>query len=445
MTEAVAEQAQTTGAPPGTSFFAPAVHLLDENATGSDQSDQAIIFGQAGDSQAHPVHVDIERAEVTQVNHGPSQVSVTLNNQRHQSYENPRPISPSWKYNRLDHLKFGQKLVVKFGYAMKEPGSADSRVAPASADTAFQKNLMLRARITDMTFGFPNQGGSKVTLKGEDAMSLLNAKPENDKRYDRQNEVQMVEEILVRSGSGLQLADGPRENLSGTIRSLTHRKGTSYLQFVQELAKRLDYEVWVDIDQANQIHFEKARSLMLGAVIDLSWNRNLVDFKPRFKGWDIYTGATAGGRNPSRRSAIREVVAASEIQSDLHTAPEGPGPITAIQARSDFFTGGGDSDENNVTVDVNNLDTARARMAAVSELRRSAREFLTADATTIGLPHLRPGMHVNIKKLYAPFDGIYYVTHAIHTIDNTGYRTKVKLRRPGMLNPSAYPTQASGA
>jgi phage protein D len=64
---------------------------------------------------------------------------------------------------------------------------------------------------------------------------------------------------------------------------------------------------------------------------------------------------------------------------------------------------------------------------------------LTAEATVIGSPNLRPGIHVNLSKLEAPFDGIYYVTKSEHTIDNSGYQTKLSLRRPGMLDPSLYP------
>ena len=64
-----------------------------------------------------------------------------------------------------------------------------------------------------------------------------------------------------------------------------------------------------------------------------------------------------------------------------------------------------------------------------------------ADVTTIGFTGLRPGIHVNLSGLYAPFDGVYYVTTAVHTLsaEGKGFTTKCSLRRPGMLDPSAYP------
>ena len=413
----------------GRYYHAPQVRLLIGDG---GQGTEPIVLPPTSDANgvSHPVHADIEHAEVSQVNHGPSQVSIRLNNQRHEDTTKPRPVAPMWKYNAFDPLSFGQRMKVMFGYAIgtHQGDSANS-----------QENLMLRARITDMTYDFPNTGGDKVTIKAEDALSLLKAKATVDTRYDRKNEIDMVREILTRSNSGLTLADGPRETISGTIRRLTHRKGISYYQFIEELAKRLDYEIWVDIDDSNKLHFEKSRSLALDTCFDLVWGRDLLDFKPKFKGWDIATNATAGGSNPSRRAPVRELVDASDIEGDLHTAPGGLTPMTAIAARSAFFSVEGAQPENPVRIDTRNLDSGRVRLKAIAELRRSAREFLTADVTLIGSPNLRPGMHVNISKLNVPFDGIYYITKAIHTIDNSGYKTKLSLRRPGMLDPRLYP------
>jgi phage protein D len=71
-------------------------------------------------------------------------------------------------------------------------------------------------------------------------------------------------------------------------------------------------------------------------------------------------------------------------------------------------------------------------------LRERAREFLTAEGSTIGFPKIRPGIHLNISGLRAPFDGLYYVTRATHTLDERGYRTGFSVRRPGMLPPEGY-------
>jgi phage protein D len=86
---------------------------------------------------------------------------------------------------------------------------------------------------------------------------------------------------------------------------------------------------------------------------------------------------------------------------------------------------------NNVT----NIDTERAQVMAEAQLRKQAREFLTIEGLTIGLPRLRPGFHGEIKGMRPPFDGFYYIIKTIHTYGPDGLRTRFTGRRPGMPVP----------
>ena len=82
MTESAIAQIQAPGnAPLGTLFHAPHVRLLNESG-----DEPVLLPAESGGLRPHPVHADIEKAMVTQVNHGPSQVSITFNNQRHEGY-----------------------------------------------------------------------------------------------------------------------------------------------------------------------------------------------------------------------------------------------------------------------------------------------------------------------------------------------------------------------
>jgi phage protein D len=84
---------------------------------------------------------------------------------------------------------------------------------------------------------------------------------------------------------------------------------------------------------------------------------------------------------------------------------------------------------------VANLDQTRANWLALGLLRKKARELLTVNATTIGLPRLRPGRHVEIRGMRAPFDGFYYVTRTVHTFGSKGLQTEFSASRPGMELP----------
>jgi hypothetical protein len=411
---------------PGTKFFAPQVRLVTEDGEPITIEDQ-------------PVSPDIISATVTLLNSGVGQVDVVLNNQRHNDAN--RPVVPVWRYNKLDTLSFGKRMRVDFRYG-------NDGWTP-----------MMLARITDVAFDFPAAEGAKITLKGEDLVSLLKAKPEMDEMYIDFHEIDMVELVLSSSNSGLSLpADRPQNAFSTVLPSITHEKAKSFLQFIQAFAERMDYEVFVAFDNPEpgraapnpveadprsvSFHFEPSRSATVDDVVALQWGRDIVDFKPKLKVWDILTAAEASGSVPRGRGGLTVTVPMSDAINDLQTADGGPTPMSVADFRASEFDEENRPEANVHTITATNIDEERARMHAKAALRKSAREFLTADITTIGFTRLRPGIHVNLTGLYAPFDGIYYVAKTVHTLTAAGYITKTSLNRPGMLDPDQYPTEA---
>jgi phage protein D len=57
------------------------------------------------------------------------------------------------------------------------------------------------------------------------------------------------------------------------------------------------------------------------------------------------------------------------------------------------------------------------------------RQMVKASGATVGLPDLRAGSKLHVKKLGARFDGEYFVTGTTHTIGDSGYRTTFNARR----------------
>ena len=412
-----------TATKPGTSFHAPQVRLVTEE-------------GQPVAINGKPISPDLVSASVTLPHTGVGQTEIVLNNQRHNDAN--RPVTPSWRYNGLGEVSFGTRLRVDFRYG------------------AEGWTPMILARVTDLGFTFPSAAGSMVMLKGEDLASLLKAKPTADKKYEQQHEVDMVEAVLEASESKLSLADKPAPLFSTAMPVITHEKAKSYLQFIQAFAERMDYEVFVAFDNPEpgraapnpteadarsvSFHFQPARSAVLNEMVTLQWGRDIVDFKPTFTAWDILTYVTASGSVPQGRGGIMEFVTLDSGIDDLHTAPGGPAPLNVAEARKKAFADENSASENGDEVTAANIDQERAVMQATAKLRASARQFLAADITTIGFTKLKPGIHVNLTGFYAPFDGVYYITKTVHTLSAAGYVTVTSVRRPGMLDPSTYPS-----
>jgi len=402
---------------PGQSLYAPQARLVDPTS--------GTVLEDAND--------DIASIRIQQVNHGVSQVTVTLNNQ--QTFPaNPR--FPPWQYNDMQAFKFGQRVRVDFRYG----GEA-------------QWTPMILARITDLQFTFPVGAGATLAVVGEDLLSLLKIQDpqQKDNPYRDQQEVDIVNDCVRRAGVQAALPLGQplkqRDVFSNPLTSEVHQKSQTFLQFIQQLGERLDYEVFVDFDarqvpedaQPNQprveLHFEPARSLVLQDVVDLSWGTNLVSFTPRFKIWEQYTQVTTKGRDPRRRQTVTGQAEESAVTEDLQSEGDTT-PQSAISLRRRFFAD--DQPENPYSTSVTNLDADRATVNAKKLLRDRAREFISAEGSTIGFTAIRPGVHINVQGLRAPFDGLYYVTKAVHTLDSGGYKTSFTVRRPGMLPPEGY-------
>lgn len=426
---------------PGAKFFAPQARLVTQDG-------QPLLVGNQSIDQ------DLMSVTVTQPCTGVGQVEITLNNQR---FGSPNPRTPPWKYNGLKQaeLAFGTRLRVDLRYG-QDPWTP-----------------MMLVRVTNAGFAFPSAAGATVTVTGEDMLSLLRTKPTKPVKHRKVKEFKIVEDELKASGSGLTVfLPAPSDLFSSPLAELTHEPSQSYLQFIQSLAERMDYEVYVGFDKPGdpftgeaasktgaksvinadvKLHFSPARSAVLGNPIPLAWGLDIVEFKPTFKIWDILTEAKVTGGLPRARGRCdppEPIKMDDAIKGDLHPAPGQSAPISAIEARKRALETeagsaktrvGPEIEANVATVEVKNLDTERATRQGIAALRKSAREFLTAEITTIGYARLRPGIHVNLTGFYAPFDGIYYITQAVHTLSSAGYTTKISVRRPGMLDPSGYP------
>src|SRR5690606_9745434 len=124
---------------------------------------------------------------------------------------------------------------------------------------------MILAQVNELQFGF-GASGDQLTVIGEDLLSVLKRKPDRDKRYGRlPSEAQIVSDVVERSGgprfTGVAVSD-PRPDPEGWVTNrgpllawpsfseqtptITHQKAQTYLQFLQSIASRMDFEIFVD-------------------------------------------------------------------------------------------------------------------------------------------------------------------------------------------------------
>ena len=248
---------------PGATYFAPDVRIV---ALG-ELRDQ----GEAGED------LELERphiisVEVTRVHSGVSQYSIVLNNWNDALPAQPRSENqrawPPFRYNNLEVFEFGQRLRIDMRYW---PDSASDSVEPVRA--AHRWVPMIAGPITDMRFSFPSGEGAQLTLVGEDDLYPLRNKITEDRTLER-SEKEIIEDVLLLAVYPLPLQASDHWERMGFFsnpssrRSFQLNEGQSYLEFIEDVAKRFDCEVYVDFDDLAseeprvQFYVEPARSLL---------------------------------------------------------------------------------------------------------------------------------------------------------------------------------------
>jgi hypothetical protein len=240
--------------------------------------------------------------------------------------------------------------------------------------------------------------------------------------------------------------------------------GQSVLEFIQKLAERLDFEVFLEFALTDKppprmppgpppplkFHFEPYRGRAkpvesLRPIFRLDRERNLLDFNPTIKVADQYSSVKVKGRHrdPLLAKEVRGEATHTVLSDELHVDPSLDGPLkSGPEVREKFFR---ERTSKFTVQNQSNLDDVRADWSAKAAIRKKARELFTIDATTIGVPRIRPGNHVEIRGMRPPFDGFYYVTKTVHTLGTDGYRTKITASRPGMELPPYASKKAGGA
>jgi hypothetical protein len=435
----IAPASSTSAVPsrPGYPYFAPEARLMR-------------LSGKAGAAEKGEeiadIRGDILRLEVTRVNDGAGQYSVTLNNwddilpsDRKRLKEEGKPALPRYKYNDFQTLVFGTRLRLDLRYwpsgrTEKEGGGWIPMIA---------------GPITDMKFTFSPQEGARLVVSGEDDLKVLQAKNPKKVRYSGKSEEGIIRDVLQRANTsiGTSLALKSTEGWPGFATNDSqalaeaHLEGQSYLEYIQKFADRMDFEVYLefasldDAGSAVEFHFEPSRARLdpdpSGFVLERE--KNLLDFTPTIKVAEQFTKATVKGRHRVRTRPVRVKadVGPDILKDELPVADEGASSLSGPEWRKKLFGDNPDTQANQT-----NLDEDRARTLAEAHFRRKAREFLVIQGSTLGLPRLRPGQYIELKGVKAPFDGLYYVTQTVHSFGEDGLRTRFTARRPGMPAPA---------
>jgi Bacteriophage probable baseplate hub protein len=266
--------------------------------------------------------------------------------------------------------------------------------------------------ITEITTSFPEGGAPELSVGGYDHGFALTI-GKNSRTWSNASDSDAVHEIA--SFNNLDATVEPTKERHKQI----EQNQESDWEFLKKLAERNHFELYVD--ERRTLHFARPND-QATAIVTLAYGEGLLSFKPEANlagqiskvevyGWDPKTKKAIVGRaGAGEESGLTGKSAGQHLKAFVRDPAKQP----TLRLRQPVFT------------------QAEADQRAKAALNERAKQFLTGEGETIGLPELRPDRNVELTKLGASFSKTYYIQQATHKIDGNGYRTRFKVKETGL-------------
>jgi uncharacterized protein len=295
----------------------------------------------------------------------------------------------------LKILTFGAETQVYMGYG-------DAKSIP----------IALSGMITEITTNFPEGAAPELAIAGYDNGFPMRL-GKNSRTWTKSRDSEAASEIA--SFNNLQGKIAPTTEAHAQI----EQNQEDDWGFLKKLADRNHYELFVD--EQKILHFGPPND-KADAVVRLIYGQGLLSFKPEANLAGQVSRVEVYGWNPKTKEKILGIATTGE-ESGLTGKSAGQflnqfvrdsSKRPTLRLRQPVFT------------------QAEANQRAKAALNEKAKQFLTGEGETIGLPEIRPDRNVELDGLGAPFSKTYYIQQATHKIDSSGYRTRFKVKDTGL-------------
>ena len=295
----------------------------------------------------------------------------------------------------LDLLTFGAELEICMGYG-------DAKSMP----------LLVSGMITEITTNFPDAGSPELSVSGYDHGFPLTI-GKNSRTWTKAKDSEAVHEIASFNNLGAKIETTAEKHAQ------IEQNQESDWEFLKKLADRNHYEL--SVDEQRTLHFHKPND-KAAAVVRLLYGEGLLSFKPEANLAGQISKVEVYGWDPKTKKPIVGTATAGE-ESGLTGKSAGqhldglvrdPSKRPTLRLRQPVFT------------------QAEADQRAKAALNERAKQFLTGEGETIGLPELRPDRNVELAGLGDPFSKTYYLQQVTHKIDGNGFRSRFKVKETGL-------------
>lgn len=292
-----------------------------------------------------------------------------------------------------DLFKYGNDISIHLGYAQ--------RLYP-----------MLEGKIHKIDASFSQGAAPTFTVEGSDrAYKFLMNRGESNV-FREQTDSEIVRSISHKAGVNADV-----EPTTVRHAEKIKRGGTSYFEFMQDLARDNNYELTLS---GRDLYFGPGQGNR-HPVLPLAWGRELISFNPVINTSRLVSEVRVRAWDRSRRETIEGCAQAGE------EGGQGGGDRHASQVARETY-----GDVVEVITDRPVQDSEDARQAALSRLREVNSEFIEGSGDTIGIPEMKPGFRLQLSGLGPWFSGRYNVQRVSHRIDTSGFNTHFNANRSSL-------------
>lgn len=313
---------------------------------------------------------------------------------------------------------------------------------------------IMRGYTTSLEPSFPASGAPTLTVRLLNVLHRLRTKKHRDHWPNRRIARGRVKISRIAQDVGERRVEGCRFPVPIRISqdALRDEPVLEYvgqdnlydIDFLIQEARNVGYVVYIDQERQSNgsmrevLYFGPPDARHAGVPVtnyEFEWGLSLIDFTPKLSIANQVSTVTVRGWDRATNRAIDESATLNQatINTDLRAL------VRAVQADAP----GDECRERAETVtNLPHFTPEEARHHAARLLDDRLRSLVEGSGTTVGLPDLRAGQTVHIKRLGARFSGKYFVTKTTHTFDDNGYRTKFTAQRTAPLDDARDAVEA---
>lgn len=266
---------------------------------------------------------------------------------------------------------------------------------------------MIKGEVTAIEPEYEEGEAPTIEIQGYDRLHSFR-RGKKSRSFNQVKDSQIAQQIAQELQLKAQVDD------TSIVHDYLFQNNQTDIDFLQERAKRIRYEVYVE----DKTLFFKKASNNNGKILTIEFGDKLKSFFPRLTTMQQVSEVIVKGWNPK----TKETIIGRARRGDESTQMGGTMIGTSI-AESAFGA------TKTYIVDKPIYTQSEAEQIAKAKFNDMIIDFVTGEGVAIGNTAIRAGEVIEIIKLGTRFSGLYYVTSSTHTINQDGYTTKFYIGR----------------